>query len=78
MSLDLIITLTILVAEFALIALCRFKLKQPPNPQRPRLLPYGGFMIALMFCVLVTGAHTVSLVTGKQLLPKTKQPGQMR
>ncbi len=76
MSVDLILTLVILVAELGLIALCRFKLKQPPNPQRPRILPYGAIMMALMFAVLVTGAHTVSLVTGKQLMPKTKQPGQ--
>lgn len=76
MSLDLILTLVFLAAEIGLIALCRFKLKQPPNPQRPRILPYGAIMMMLMFGVLLTGAHTVSLVTGKQLMPKIKQPGQ--
>ena len=67
---ELILTLAILLAELGLIALCRFKLKQPPDPRRPRILPYGAFMMLLTFGALVTAAHTVSLVTGKQLLPK--------
>jgi hypothetical protein len=78
MSTELILTLAILAAEVGLMALCRFRLRQPANPQRPRILPYGAIMLMLMFGALVTAAHTVSLVTGKQLLPKTKQPGQMR
>ena len=77
MSTELILTLAILLAEIGLIALCRFKLKQPPDPLRPRILPYGAFMILLSFGALVTTAHTVSLVTGKQLLPKAPK-GQQR
>lgn len=76
MSTELILTIAILIAEVGLIALCRFRLRQPTNPLRPRILPYGAFMIMLSFGVLVTAAHTVSLVTGKQLLPKVKQPGR--
>jgi TRAP-type C4-dicarboxylate transport system permease small subunit len=76
MSAELILTFAILIAEIGLIALCRFKLKQPPNPQRPRILPYGAFMIMLSFGALLTVAHTVSLVTGKQLTAKTKMRGQ--
>lgn len=78
MSTELILTIAILVLEIGLIALCGFRLRQPTNPHRPRILPYGAFVIMLSFGALVTAAHTVSLVTGKQLLPKTKQPGQMR
>lgn len=73
MSTELILTLTILAAEVGLIALCRVRLRQPANPHRPRILPYGAIIIMLSFSALVTAAHTVSLVTGKQLLPKTKQ-----
>jgi hypothetical protein len=76
MSAELILTIAILIVEVGLIVLCRFKLKQPPNPHRPRILPYGAFMIMLSFGALITVAHTVSLVTGKQLLPKTKMRGQ--
>ena len=79
MNVELILTIAILVAELGLIALCRFKLKQPPDPKRPRLFPYGAVMMMLTFGALITAAHSVSLITGKQLLPKTKQqPGQMR
>lgn len=78
MKLDLILTIAILIAEVALIAFCRFRLRQPANPKRPRILPYGAIMIMLTFGAFVTAAHTVSLVTGKQLLPKIKKPGQVR
>lgn len=73
MSFELIATLVILAAEVGLIVLCRFRLRQPTNPLRPRILPYGAIILMLTFGTLVTAAHTVSLVTGKQLLPKTKQ-----
>jgi hypothetical protein len=76
MSTELILTITILVAEVALIVYCRTRLKQPPNPTRPRILPYGAIMIILTFGAFVTAAHTVTLVTGKQLLPKTSMKGQ--
>ncbi|MBX7197929.1 MAG: hypothetical protein K1X51_00975 [Rhodospirillaceae bacterium] len=75
MSFELILTLAILLAEVGLIAFCRARLKQPPDPRSPRILPYGAIMMMLMFGALVTAAHTVSLVTGKQLMPKTKTPG---
>ena len=73
---ELILTIAILIAEVGLIVLCRFKLKQPPDPRRPRILPYGAFMIMLSFGAIITVAHTVSLVTGKQLVAKTKMRGQ--
>lgn len=78
MSFELILTIAVLIAEVGLIVFCRFRLKQPPNPRSPRLLPYGAIMILLTFGAFVTAAHTVSLVTGKQLMPKTKTPGQVR
>ena len=70
---ELYITLGVLIAEIALLVFCRLKIKQPVNPARPRLLPYGTLMIFLTLGFMVTAAHTVSLVTGKQLMPKTKQ-----
>jgi membrane protein CcdC involved in cytochrome C biogenesis len=76
MSGELILTLVILIVMVGLIVLCRFKLKQPPDPKRPRILPYGAFMIMLSFGALLAVAHTVSLVTGKQLTAKTKMRGQ--
>ena len=76
MKVELILTLVILVTELGLIALCRVKLKQPPNPHRPRILPYGAILIMLSFGAMITAAHSVSLITGKQLLPKNKMKGQ--
>ncbi len=76
MSTELIFTLVLLVAELGLIALCRVKLKQPPNPHRPRLMPYVAITIMLSFGAMITAAHSVSLITGKQLLPKNKMKGQ--
>ncbi len=70
---ELYITLGVFALEIALLALCRFKIKQPVNPARPRLVPYGTIMIFLTLGLMFTAAHTVSLVTGKQLMPKTKQ-----
>ena len=70
---ELFITLGVLALEIGLIVLCRFKIKQPVNPARPRLVPYGAIMVFLTLGVMFTAAHTVSLVTGKQLMPKSKQ-----
>lgn len=77
MSAELILTLGLLATQIGLIFLCRFKLKQPPDPRRPRILPYGAFMLFLSFGCLLATAHTISLVTGKQLMPKAPK-GQQR
>ncbi|MHB1206500.1 MAG: hypothetical protein ACYCZX_13090 [Rhodospirillaceae bacterium] len=77
MSAELILTIAILLTQIGLILFCRFKLKQPPDPRRPRILPYGAFMLFLSFGSLLATAHTVSLVTGKQLMPKAPK-GQQR
>lgn len=71
MDSSLILTLVLLAAEALLLVVCRIKLKQPVNPLKPRLVPYGALMILLTLGMFVTLAHTISLATGVQLTPKT-------
>jgi hypothetical protein len=66
----LITWLLVLVAEIALFIFCRFKLKQPVDPLKPRLIPYGLIMIFLALAMFVTLAHLIGLVTGVQVMPK--------
>jgi hypothetical protein len=73
MNSGLIITLAVLAAEIGLLLLCRRQLKRPVNPMKPKLLPYGALMIFLALGIFVTLAHTISLVTGVTLAPKTSK-----
>jgi hypothetical protein len=73
---ELIVTLGLLVVEILLFLLCYVRMKQPPNPMKPRLLPYGLISIFLTLAVFVTIAHTVSVVTGHRLEAKNKMKGQ--
>ena len=70
LSTELVVTLAVLALEVLLVVLCRVKLKQPVNPGRPRLMPYNAILMIAMLGILFTLAHTVSLVTGHQLMPK--------
>ncbi len=74
----LIITLAVLVAEIVLLVVCRIKLKQPADPLKPRIIPYGALMIFLTLGIFVTLAHSISLVTGEQLKPRNKVNQMMR
>ena len=69
----LALTIVFLLIEVALILLCRWKLKQPANPARPRLMPYGTIILVLFITAMATAAHTVSLVTGHTLAPRIRQ-----
>ncbi len=76
MNTELIITLGLLVFEIIIFVLCYLRMKQPPNPMRPRLLPYGLISIFLILGILLTVAHTVSVMTGHRLEGRTKMKGQ--
>jgi len=76
MNVELIITLAILAIEIALFVLCYVKMKQPPNPLKPRLVPYSLIMIFLTLAIFTTLAHTISVTTGHRLEAKNKMKGQ--
>jgi len=70
------ITLGVLVLELLVFGLCYVRAKQPPNPMKPRLLPYALIMIFLGLAVFATTAHVISVTTGHQLMPRNKMKGQ--
>jgi hypothetical protein len=74
---EMIITVSVLLIELALVFVCSRRMRQPVNVAKPRIFPYSGVMIILCFAILVTAAHTVSVYTGHRLEAKQKRPGQM-
>jgi hypothetical protein len=72
-TVELAITVGILLAELGLFAFCYHQAKQPPNPAKPRLINYGLVMLILTLLFLATLAHVVSLVTGKQVEPRRRR-----
>ncbi len=70
MNTSLAITLGVLAAEVALFIFCRIMMKRPVRPGRVRLVPYGVIMIFLTLAIFVTVAHTISIMTGEQVMPK--------
>lgn len=76
MNLELIITIGVLVAELLVFGLCYIRAKQPPNPMKPRLLPYGLIMLFLALAAFTTTAHVISVTTGHRLEARNKMKGQ--
>jgi hypothetical protein len=72
-NIELAITIAALLIEGGLIALCYYRAKQPPDPLKPRILNYGLMSIFLTLLLLATLAHTISLITGKQVEPRRKR-----
>jgi hypothetical protein len=75
MNSELLITIGVLVVELLILGLCYIRAKQPPNPLKPRILPYGLIMIFLGLAVFVTTAHVISVTTGHRLEAKNKMKG---
>ena len=72
-EIELAITITILLIELGLLALCYYRAKQPPNFAKPRIINYALVMIFLSLLFLATLAHTVSLITGNQVKPRRRR-----
>jgi hypothetical protein len=70
MSDSLIVTLLVLAAELGIFAFCLHRVRQPPDPLRPKLIPYNIVMVFLVVAIFATVAHIISLVTGQQLMPR--------
>jgi len=70
-DIHLAITFAVLVAEIVLIWICRVQLKKPADPLKPRMIPYGAIMIFASLGILVTVAHSISLITGEQVKART-------
>ncbi len=75
-STQLIVTVIILLVEFALFGICYVQSKKPADPLKPRLIPYALIMVILSAVILATLAHIVSVVTGEQVQPR--RPKGMR
>ncbi len=72
-QIELAITIGILVLEIALLALCYYRAKQPPDPLNPRILNYGLLMVIMVLVFLATLAHVISLATGTQVQPRRRK-----
>lgn len=69
----LIITLLTFAAEIALFVFCLYRLRQPIDPLRPRVVPYNLILLFLTVAMFATLAHVISLVTGHQLMPRMRK-----
>jgi hypothetical protein len=76
MNTELIITLALLAAELGILRWCYVRSKRPPDPLRPRILPYGLITVFLSLAILVTMAHTYSVLSGHRLEARNKMKGQ--
>lgn len=65
-------TLVLFAGELILFGLCYWRLRQPVNPAKPRLLPYRLIMLTLVVVLLTTLAHIIALVTGNPVVPRRK------
>ena len=72
-EIELAITIAFLIAEVALFALCYHRIKQPPDPGKPRMINYPVVMLFLTLVFLATLAHVISLVTGQQVQPRRRR-----
>jgi hypothetical protein len=72
-NIELVITITALLVEAGLIALCYYRAKQPPDPLKPRIVNYGLMLIFLMLILLATLAHAISLITGTRVEPRRRR-----
>ena len=70
---ELIITLALIVAEAVALYVVMGVLRRPPDPTKPRLIPYNLVAVILMVLLLATLAHLVSMITGEQLQPRRRR-----
>ena len=67
MSLDLPATLGILTAALAVWAFAYWRARQPPNPEKVRMINYHVVQILTIVVLLLMAAHLVTLMTGRPL-----------
>jgi len=72
-TIELAITVGVLIAEIICVVVCYYKAKQPVDPLNPRIFPYAFAMVMLSLAVLATLAHVISLVTGQQVQPRRRR-----
>ena len=70
MSSELIISVSVLVAEIVLFAICIVRGKRPPTLGQVRVFPYRLAQMFLIVLILVTAAHVISLITGSSIKPR--------
>jgi hypothetical protein len=73
MNTELLITLVVLLVEVAILGLCYVRARKPVNPLRPRLIPYAPVILFLGLAILVTAAHTISVLQGHRLEGRTNK-----
>lgn len=70
MSSELTVSVSILVAEIVLFAICFIRSMRPPVIGQVRLFPYRAALIFLIILIFVTAAHVISLITGSPIKPR--------
>jgi hypothetical protein len=75
-SVEIAVTLAILLAELGLLAFFFVQSRKPPDPNRVRVFPYTFATIAMTLLIFLTAAHLISLLTGTQVQPR--RPKGMR
>ena len=61
MDLDWMLTLGALAAATAVLIYGRWRTSLPPNPNKPRLLPWRPILIVAAFAALMAAVHLVNL-----------------
>ena len=75
MSSELIISVSVLVAEIVLFAICIIRGKRPATLGQVRLFPYRAAQVFLIILILATAAHVISLITGSPIKPRLRMKG---
>ena len=75
MSSELIISVSVLVAEIVLFAICIIRGKRPPTLGQVRVFPYRAAQMFLIILILVTAAHVIGLITGSPIKPRLRMKG---
>jgi len=73
MTFELDVTIALVVLEVAILLFCRYQMKRPVNPAKPRMIPYNIIFIVFALALLATLAHLISLLTGHQVQPRRRQ-----
>ncbi len=61
------LTLTLVILGVALLAgiFANVQSRRPPDPTKPRMLPYLGIQFCAILVVILMTAHLITLLTGK-------------
>ena len=73
MNLSLTATLTVVVLTFAVFGFAHWRLRQPAEPLKVRMINYHVVQMACIVVILLMAAHLVTIFAGKPVTGQ--QPG---